>query len=108
MQSVSLLPPFSSCLTCSCPTHLLVVMDTKKAHLRGFLAEIVKVAVGVRADAKGLLQFRAPMISIDTKLVYEEPEEPEEPEESEEMEGDRMKSLLATNLCDLRESEEGV
>ena len=102
MQSVSLLPPFSSCLTCSCPTHLLVVMDTKKAHLRGFLAEIVKVAVGVRADAKGLLQFRAPMISIDSKLVYEEPEE------SEEMEGDRMKSLLATNLCDLRESEEGV
>lgn len=102
MQSVSLLPPFSSCLTCSCPTHLLVVMDTKKAHLRGFLAEIVKVAVGVRADAKGLLQFRAPMISIDSKLVYEEPEE------SEEEEGDRMKSLLATNLCDLRGCEEGV
>lgn len=102
MQSVSLLPPFSSCLTCSCPTHLLVVMDTQKAHLRGFLAEIVKVAVGVRADAKGLLQFRAPMISIDSKLVYEEPEE------SEEEEGDRMKSLLATNLCDLRGSEEGV
>lgn len=99
---MSLLPPFSSCLTCSCPTHLLVVMDTKKAHLRGFLAEIVKVAVGVRADAKGLLQFRAPMISIDSKLVYEEPEE------SEEMEGDRMKSLLATNLCDLRGCEEGV
>lgn len=77
-------------------------MDTQKAHLRGFLAEIVKVAVGVRADAKGLLQFRAPMISIDSKLVYEEPEE------SEEEEGDRMKSLLATNLCDLRGSEEGV
>ena len=102
MQSVSLLPPFSSCLTCSCPTHLLVVMDTQKAHLRGFLAEIVKVAVGVRADAKGLLQFRAPMISIDSKLVYEEPEE------SEEVEGDRMKSLLATNLCDLRGCEEGL
>ena len=57
MQSVSLLPPFSSCLTCSCPTHLLVVMDTKRAHLRGFLAEIVKVAVGVLCMAREVLKY---------------------------------------------------
>ena len=104
MQSVSLLPPFADCLTCSSPTHLLVVMDTKKAHLRGFIAEIVKVVFGVGSDGQGLLQFRAPMISLGSKLVYEEPEEPEESQESQESqeEGERMKSLLATNLCDLR------
>ena len=43
LQSVTLLPPSETCLTCNCQTHLLIIMDTKKAHFRGFLEEIVKV-----------------------------------------------------------------
>ena len=51
MQSVSLPPPIPTCLTCSSPTHLLLMLDTKKAHMRGFLAEIVKVCEGVGAES---------------------------------------------------------
>ena len=51
LQSVSLPPPIPTCLTCSSPTHLLLMLDTKKAHMRGFLVEIVKVCEGVGAES---------------------------------------------------------
>ena len=37
------MPPFASCLTCSCPTHVFIVLDLHRASFRGFLEEIVKV-----------------------------------------------------------------
>lgn len=43
------------------------------------------------------MQFAAPMISVGSNLVYEEPED--------EGESAKLKALLATNLCDLRRSE---
>ena len=71
-------------------------MDTKKAHFRGFLEEIVKVWIFfLFFISQDVLHFQAPLVSIGTNLLYEEPAEDEEPTQD-------YSQLFATNLCNLR------
>ena len=92
LQSVTQLPPNSNCLTCGSCTHLLLVLDIERAHFRGFLEEIIK----------GQLKFVAPMISIGSNLIYEEPEKSDDSDDSDsEMHSDDLRNLFATNLVDL-------
>ena len=52
---------------------------------------------------EGKLKFVAPMISIGSNLIYEEPEKSDDSDDSDsEMHSDDLRNLFATNLVDLR------